>query len=1083
MRRELRETLDLFADRHNPTREHPELRWPDAARFPLNLDGQAVAETVHADLREASEALIVTGYAALDQVIDFVADCRPGSRARILFGWEPFASRRTTFEFEGQDFPKEVEAYWLSRNISVFLSGKIVRCVELLESGQIEARYLRRSRNRLHAKIYCTERAATVGSSNFTRPGMHAQLEANARFTARTDPSRYRELYAIADNYWRMGSSYHDELIALLRRLLRIVTWPEALARACAELLEGEWALAYLRGEYLPEEGRLWPSQRQGIAQALYILTRRGSVLVADATGSGKTRMGVHLIGAVADHILRSGRLRHGKSLIVCPPVVATTWERESHLAGTSVDIYSHGVLSHGKSRKHDLMLEALRRAQILSIDEGHNFVNVRSARTQQLLRNMADYVLMFTATPLNRSVLDLLRIADMLGADNLEPATLRMFRQLLATRRLTRTLEEAEIAALRQEIKRFTVRRTKPVLNRLIARDPDQYVDGSGRRCRFPDHHAHIYPLNEPAGDREIAARISALADRLRAVAFFRQPIEMPDILREQGVTEERFLAGRLAAARKIAGYQVMKALRSSRVALAEHVVGTRQATHDFGLTDFRKSTHTGNVLAMLSRIKRRIPENRLSIALPDWLSDPDAHERACEADALLYQEVYVLLRQMSDGRERAKAALLLRLARERELILAFDSRPISLAEIHRDLRAGEPGMEVLVATGDPVSDRDRALEAFAPGSTQRRLVGLCSDSLSEGVNFQQAQALVHLDMPSVVRIAEQRAGRIDRLDSPHAAIEVWWPDDAAEFALSSDERFIERYETVDALLGSNLPLPESMRSGDRRPVTARQLLDAYEEEAKAGAWDGIQDAFEPVRALVSGEAALMQEEIYEHYRKVTARILTRVSLVSSATPWAFFCLAGGEFGAPRWVFLPSLADDPQTELEAVTGSLRERLQPNTESLEMDERAAKFLQEFVRRLDSTERSLLPTRKRRALDELEFMLQEMIELAQLRRDQEAVERLRAIRLAIVHPEPHVQPDLDEVAARWMDLIRPIWYACLKRPRSRPLLLKDIRPEVLKAEPQLRPRVLEAFARIPLLQTADQRIAACIAGIP
>jgi hypothetical protein len=79
-------------------------------------------------------------------------------------------------------------------------------------------------------------------------------------------------------------------------------------------------------------------------------------------------------------------------------------------------------------------------------------------------------------------------------------------------------------------------------------------------------------------------------------------------------------------------------------------------------------------------------------------------------------------------------------------------------------------------------------------------------------GVNLQEASAVVHLDMPSVVRIAEQRVGRVDRMDSPHASIQVWWPQDAKEFALRSDERFLERYATVESLLGSNMPLPEAL-------------------------------------------------------------------------------------------------------------------------------------------------------------------------------------------------------------------------------------------------------------------------------
>jgi hypothetical protein len=1072
-------TLDLFADRHNPVRDYPDLEWPDPARFPLNLDGVTVARIVQADLKDGHDRLIVTGYAGLDQLIDFVADCDTSAPIRILFGWEPFRSRRKTFELDGHSFPGEVEAYWLEQGISLRLSAKIIRCIEKLEGDQLNARYLGKSRCRLHAKIYSTERAATVGSSNFTRPGLYGQLEANARFASTSDPVRHRELRMIAENYWHMGEPYKHELIALLQKLLRIVEWREALARACAELLEGEWAQTYLRGEYLPQEGQLWPSQRQGIAQALYILTRHGSVLIADAAGSGKTRLGVHLMGAVADHNIRVGRMRHGKSVMVCPPLVAPAWEHESTLAGFHLDIFSHGVLSHEKSRRHVQTLEGLRRAQILSIDEGHNFLTVTSTRTQHLFRNMADYVLMFTATPLNRSVLDLLRIADILGADNLEPSTLAMFRKLLASRHPSSTLEAREINALRREIRRFTVRRTRPLLNHLIAREPDQYRDRDGRPCRFPEHRAQVYALNESDEDRRLAHEIRTLADKLCAVARFRKPIEMPDVL--QGVTEDQYLKGRLSSAQKIARFLVMKSLRSSRAALAEHLVGTRQAVADFALAGFHKTSHTGNVIGTLEKIAGVIPKNRLSIPLPDWLSDPVKHAEACRKDAAIYSEIYERVQQMSDGRECAKAALLVRLATEEKLVLAFDSRPISLAEIQRQIRVLAPTAHVITATGDPASDRNQALQTFALGSTARNVIGLCSDSFSEGVNLQQAAALVHLDMPSVVRIAEQRVGRIDRLDSPHASVRAFWPSDAPEFALSSDERFIERYETVEALLGSNLTIPEPLRE-EPTPLAAEDLIRTFEEEAKGGTWDGIQDAFDPVRSLISGPSALVPEAVYEHYRTVAARIVTRVSLVNSETEWAFFCLAGGEFGAPRWVFMPNLHDDPQTDLEAVSASLRERLTEQTRDVSMDATADRLLQQFLMRLDRAERMLLPRKKQRALEELEIVLREMIDRARLRRDQPASDRLIWILRALVQPEPHEQPNLDEVAARWIDLIRPTWYDCLKRPRNRPLLLKDIRPFLLEDEPRLRPRLLRAFRRIPILQTPEERVAACIIGV-
>lgn len=1073
-------TLELFSQSDEWRARLSAQDWPDAGRYPLNLPDRTVAEQVEADLRAGDDPLIITGYAALDRIIRFTASCNSEGPLRIVLGSEPFSSPSANYGVSKASFPKEVEDYWLRHGVSLRLSAMLIDCMERLRAGAIMARYVGGARTRMHAKLYATTAAVTVGSSNFTHSGLDSQIEANARFTAKTDAARHRELRSIAENLWSIGVDYTSELLALLERLLRVVTWQEALARASAELLEGEWAQAYFRGQYLPDEGSLWPSQRQGIAQALYILTRQGSVLIADATGSGKTRMGVNLIGAVADHTLRSQRLRRGKSLMVCPPAVASTWEEESHRAGIHLDVLSQGVLSNERSRRYELMMDALRRAQILCIDEGHNFLNFKSNRTQNLLRNMADHVLVFTATPINRSVVDLLRIADMLGADNLDDDTIAMFKGLLTATNINRTLEQPEIDALREEIKRFTVRRTKRVLNRLIDREPDRYVDRRGRPCRFPKHSPRTYRLNESESDRNLARRIRELADRLRAVAHFQLPIEEPEVLKRRGVSEERYLAGRLSAARKMARYMVMKSLRSSRAALAEHLVGTKQAVAELAL-QFHKQSETGNVIEALRRIAGRVPENRLSIALPDWLSNEVAHREACEQDRDIYREIYAVLQQMSDGRVQEKAKFLANLVNAHRLVLAFDSRPISLAQIRHNIRDIEPDIRTELATGESMSARHSVLRTFALGSHEENVIGLCSDSLAEGVNLQQASALVHLDVPSVVRIAEQRVGRIDRLDSPHATIEAWWPDDAEEFALSSDERFIERYETVEALLGSNMPLPESMVGVESRPVSTESLIAEFERNAQAGEWDGIQDAFEPVRFLVEGSTALVPESTYEVYRKVTAAVLSRVSVVGGDTAWAFFCVKGGPYGAPRWILFPKPSAAPVTDLEAVCKALRERLGSDTENLPVSKAAVDVLEGFLAQLAKAERALLPRKKLRALDEMDVVLRNVIRQgSQLGQDR--IDATKRLLDALDAADPDRQPEWDEVAARWLDLIRPTWFERLKEPRNRPLLLKDIRKDLLNLGATFVDEIINAYREFPAARSPSERISACIVGV-
>ena len=1074
--------LDLFADEEEVAAAARLAAWPDASRFPLNVAGERVGAQVLADIKGSNRPLIVTGYASLDRLIDLAAGVPSDGEVRVLLGSEPFPSRRTQFSVGGRSFPKEVENYWLERGVSLLLSGKLVRCIERLKEGVITARYLASPSQRLHAKIYVGDEAATVGSSNFTHQGLGHQLEANVRFRKDKEAKRYRELRSIAENYWALGSGYTAELIALLEQLLKVVSWEEALAKACAELLEGEWAKDYVGSDFLFGDVDLWPAQRQGIAQALYVLSQQGSVLIADATGSGKTRMGIHLIQAMQSQILRSGRLRKGKALMVCPPAVAENWEWESHRAGMALDTYSHGSLSHRRSGKHDLTLEALRRAQILCVDEGHNFLNIKSNRTQHLLRNMADHVLLFTATPINRSVVDLLRITDMLGADNLDPSTLGAFRKMLGVRSINRSLTEDEIEALRKEIQRFTVRRTKRMLNRLIDREPEHYRDRSGNPCRFPKHLPKIYRLNESTEDRAIAARIRDLADRLHGVSHFVRPLEMPEVLARQGWPEETYLKGRLLSAKKIARYLIMASIRSSRLALAEHIVGTKLAVQDFKLPGFQKHTETGDILGVLERIAGSPSGSRLNISPPRWLTTEEAHAEVCEQDMAIYREIYDLLRNMTSAREQAKAAQLVKLAKKHVLLLAFDSRPITLATIQRLIEETAPGLRTVVATGDPSSSRNEMLETFKPGSEAVGVVGLCSDSLSEGVNLQQASALVHLDMPSVVRIAEQRVGRVDRMDSPHRSIEAWWPEDAPEFALSTDERFVERYETVESLLGSNMPLPDSLQASRSKLVRANDLVREFEKAAEKAQWDGIEDAFQPVRDLILGKHALVSEDVYDHYLGVSANVLARVSLVKAVRPWAFFCLSAGAFWAPRWIFMPDLGAAPVTDLAEVCEALRERVGPETSNLAMDAHAAALLNQFLLRINEAERLLLPRKKQKALEEMGQVLERLLEVAAKNQDEYRVHGYRALLDMLRKRELEHQPDWDEVAGRWLDIIRPIWYQRLQQPRNRPLLLKDIRKDLLNPGDEFGDKLIAEFSSFPMLRGADERVTACIVGV-
>jgi superfamily II DNA or RNA helicase len=1049
-------------------------QWPPSDRFPLNRRGFTAKSRVFADLAESRQPLIVAGYASLTTIVEFLSGM-PASveQARLLIGSEPTQSAHDSAHSRLRSVPEEAREYWLNRNFSILQSLNLVRAIEAVKAGRVAARVLDSRYKRLHAKLFVGDQAVTLGSSNFTPPGLQYQWEANARFEA-AESKRYRETCSIAENYWAAGHDAIGDLLALLESLLRVVSWQEALARGCLELLDGDWAREYLQRHAMPGDVELWPSQVAGIAQALWVLETTGSVLVADATGAGKTRMGAHLLRSIADRSWRSGRMRAARTVLVGPPAVQGAWEHEASLAASGIRFISHGQLSRRSSDEHKTRTDEVRRAQVLAVDEAHNFLNPTSNRTQILLSNLADHTVLFTATPINRGATDLLRLADMLGADNLAPSTIKAFERLLGARSLRRTLTPREIETLREELQRFTVRRTKRGLNEFIDRDPDAYRDASGRRCRYPEHRTHTYKLNEPTADVALASRINSLAAELRGLAYLRHPLELPEALRREGWNEEMYLARRLRSAASLSAYQIRATLRSSACALVEHIAGTRVALEQYNLQEADKRSITGNVLETLSSIAGTCPPNRLRTATPPvWLSDPEQHRGACAEDRARYEEILHLVKELSPSRDEAKVELIRRLAGDAVRILAFDSRPITLALLETRLRRGSPALRTLRATGERASERRKALRLLAPEATPIRLVVLASDAMAEGVNLQGASTVVHLDMPSVVRIAEQRVGRVDRMDSPHTAVDVYWPMDAPEFALRSDEKFVERYETVETLLGSNMPLPEDMRPGE--VVDATRFAKEVEEQTTP--WDGIQDAFSPVREIVEGPRALVPAEAVTAYRGVSSRVLSRVSVLRAESRWAFVCLAASANQAPRWIYVAP-GEALRTRLDEVAEKIRGRLTQMPETLGLTERSMNWLSAVVEQIQRETPSLLPRRKQVALREMAIVVARYFEKSAANGDGRVAEELRALAESVERRESDL--DWDAVADTWLDLVRPTWYARLTSSR-RLVLLKDIRKHLIE-QPLDPKRVLDAFRALPTLPPLESRVAACILGL-
>ena len=102
--------------------------------------------------------------------------------------------------------------------------------------------------------------------------------------------------------------------------------------------------------------------------------------------------------------------------------------------------------------------------------------------------------------------------------------------------------------------------------------------------------------------------------------------------------------------------------------------------------------------------------------------------------------------------------------------------------------------------AETEPLDD-PALLRKIEPLRAQGIELLIATDVLSEGQNLQDAQFLVNYDLPwNPVRMI-QRAGRIDRLFSPHEKVYIYnlMPEDGLEDLLNLVKNLSKKIETIE--------------------------------------------------------------------------------------------------------------------------------------------------------------------------------------------------------------------------------------------------------------------------------------------
>lgn len=1055
-------------------------KWPDHESFPLNkkIGTKTVEQVVSKDIADGIKYLIITGFTSLSNLVDFFGsrEFEKLNKTRILIGFEPNIRGRRKYDIVKLD--KVIKEYWLRKGLSIMSGGAVIRLIQKIDSGSVEFRY----KDKLHAKIYVGDEFAILGSSNFSKNGLTTQEEANIRVSKlkEVECDQFYSIEKIAENYYEEAVDYNIKVKELLGNLIQQTSWEEALARAIVELLEGEWLAEYREILDKLKSVSLWPTQWKGLAQAISILQRNYNVLIADPTGAGKTKLSTSVVLALKHWLYQIGKNYSTNSLVICPPLVVSKWEEEFRsLKSLHAAQLSMGLLSNAGGNNSRKVKACLDIAKILTIDEAHNYLSITSKRTKLIKSNRAEYKIMVTATPISKKVEDLLRLIELLDLDNLSDEDFQNYSELVKKPYL-RTKQE-HIQKLRKFISQFTVRRTKRFLNTEIVKKPENYKNRLDRTCKFPTQIEKTYDTCESEEDITLVKEISELASKLKGITYltsFNKPTF--EISKEESLTG--YIEKRVNAARALSVYMIRSALRSSQVALIEHIEGTESAMEYFGFNG--KTNSTGN---KLENIQKLIDSNKLPRKnkvfkdeyFPPWLIQKDDYLQACNDDLKIYQSITKLAKKLSGKRERGKVRKLMEISSSHEYVLAFDSTVITLYYLKSLFSQTFPEKNVLVATGSE-KDRDshKVINSFnLMSEINESAIALCSDKMSESIDLQKASAVFLLDMPSVLRIVEQRIGRADRMDSLHGQIEIYWPNDSEAYSLKADKRLLETNSYVDQIFGSNFNIPQELKDKHFENVEDinSMIMEFKDFVNKDESWQGISDSFQPIVELIEGDNPIIDNKTYEAFKGIKSSVRTRVSFMESDKNWCFIALRGENNRSPKWYFI----DDDETihtEFPEICTLLRKSIGKKSKGLDWND---EILRKYIADFKEKERSLLPFKKRRALEVAEYILNSKLKGNNFNSEEKTTIRSH---LKLLKSGPDFAVDYELLADEWVSILQPILNEKRKNLKRRRTVL-NLSSLKKESKVDLPFEILnEILEKAPLTDDVDNKIASCIIGI-
>ena len=392
---------------------------------------------------------------------------------------------------------------------SAIRRGKIV--VRVYERAKFHAKL-----NLMQAEESSPVNFCTVGSSNFTSPGLTQNVELNTFITDPTHIGKLRDWY---DERWEEGSEVKAELIREIERHLKEYPPFTVYAKALQAYFAGREKPA---DEWEENESVIYPTlsryQKDGYHAALQIADTWSGALICDGVGSGKTYIGLMILERA---------LRENKRVLLITPksVEESVWRSQikrqlqkkyGRFLRENYDLKRHTDLGRKGGISEDDLAYFREHKDVIIIDEAHHFRNASSNRGKQLMDIAKDKKLyLLTATPINNSLNDIYHLINYFGQKRrtyFSRIGIHDFRKHF--RDIENRLEDVETDIVEQ-VEEEDFLRQNPILKQVLIQRSRKYIkeseQKSGVDILFPKR------VIEPTVDYSLKKVYGSLYNELR--------------------------------------------------------------------------------------------------------------------------------------------------------------------------------------------------------------------------------------------------------------------------------------------------------------------------------------------------------------------------------------------------------------------------------------------------------------------------------------------------------------------------------------------------------------------------------------